>query len=140
MTLESWGKGKPDYYIPTIASRPVIVTTESEQVAWNQQRTYSIAGGAVAIDSFYTVPSGYTLSLGGGHIAVKDSCINVLRLVTPSTNLIGEFRFDVQGNLTMSGLAGQEITEGETLTAYIFNNDSIQSDFSLALSGVLSKS
>jgi len=139
MALESWGKGKPDYFVPTITSRPVIVDEELEQVAWSEQRTYSIAAGAVAIDSFYTVPAGYRLSMGGGHIAVRDSCINALRLTTPDENLIGEFRFDVQGNLTMSSLAGQEISENVTLTVYIFNNDSMQSDFSLALSGVLSR-
>jgi len=102
-------------------------------------KPYTITAGGTTIDSFYTVPAGYILSLGGGYISVKDSCINKLRLVTPTDELVGDFRFDFQGNLSFAALTGQEITQGTTITAYIYNNDVLESEFSLTLSGVLDK-
>ena len=122
-----------------ITSRPVVIDTQLEQIKMNTDKRFTIAAGGTAIDNFYTVPAGYKLALGGGYISVKDSCINKLRIVIPSQELIGDFRYDMRGDLTMTALAGQEISENTTITVYIFNNDSIESEFSLLLSGVLSR-
>jgi len=139
MTVKSWGKGRPDFYSDVISSRPVIATVQNTQARMLTQASYEVATGAVAIVSFYTVPDGYNLALGGGYISVKDSCINKLRLVTGTEELIGDFRFDMRGDLAMSALAGQQVPENTTITAYIYNNDVISSEFSLQLSGVLTK-
>lgn len=139
MTVKSWGKGRPDYMKAVLTSRPVVIDTQLEQIRSLIYKTYTIAAGASAIDNIYTVPAGYNLQLGGGYISVKDSCINKLRITTPQLELVGDFRYDMQGDLSMTSLAGQEISENTVLTAYVFNNDSIESDFSLLVSGVLTR-
>ncbi|GAG88994.1 unnamed protein product [marine sediment metagenome] len=45
----------------------------------------------------------------------------------------------MRGDLPMTALAGQVISAGMTITAYVFNNDTLLSEFSLLLSGVLTK-
>lgn len=137
--IDPWGAGKPDYYVPTIASRPVVVDEQLEQVKWIANETYSIAARAVAISDIYTVPTGYSLSFGGGHISVKDSCINNLRLLAGSESLIGDFRYDMRGDFIMTSLSGQVISAGTTITAYVYNNDTLTSEFSLTATGVLTR-
>ena len=122
-----------------IASRPVVIDTESEQIRVIIHKRYTIAAGASAISAFYTVPAGYKFAVGGGYISVKDSCIHKLRLVIPNLELIGDFRYDMRGDLSMTALAGQDISEDTPITAYIFNNSPIESDFSLLVSGVLTR-
>ena len=122
-----------------ISSPPVIVDKQLTQVKWLISEEYSIGAGAVAIDEVYTVPEGYSLSFGGGYISVIDSCINNLRLVADVESLIGNFRFDMRGNFVMTSSSGQVLNAGTVLTAYVFNNDTLISEFSLTLTGVLSK-
>lgn len=102
-------------------------------------KRYTIAAGGATIDDFYTIPTGYSLAIGGGYISVKDSCINQLRITADNIPLVGDYRFDMRGDLSMTSLAGQDISAGTTLVVYIFNNDSIESEFSMLLSGVLNK-
>jgi len=135
MTVKSWGKGRPDYYKAAISSRPQVL--EDSQVKWTQTTAYTINAGSVVIDTFYTIPDGYTLELGGGFVSCTESCINKLRLVTDSLELIGDFRFDVQGIIMFSATAGQTVPSGETITAYVYNNDALTATFSLTFSGVL---
>lgn len=139
MSVKSWGKGRPDYMKAVIASRPVVIDAQLEQINMIIHKRFTIAAGGSAIDNFYTVPAGYNLALGGGHISVKDSCINKLRVVTANQELIGDFRYDMRGDFAMTSLAGQEISAGTILIAYIFNNDAIESQFSLVITGVLSR-
>lgn len=137
--LESWGRGKPDYYKPVISSRPQIITESATQIKWTQTTAYVVNAQGVAINNFYTIPAGYNLELGGGFISCKDSCINKLRLLASNTELVGDFRFDTQGVIMFSSTTGQQIAPSTTIIAYIYNNDTLTSDFSLTISGVLTK-
>jgi len=139
MAVKEWGTGKPDYYVLTISSRPVIVEEGDTQVKMLTHKRYTIAAGGAVIDDFYTVPAGYKLSIGGGFVSVKDSCINQLRIFNDDISLLGDYRFDMRGDLSMTSLAGQEILTGTVLEVYLFNNDAIESEFSLVISGVLNK-
>ena len=134
MPLDAWGAGSPDYYKPVISSRPQIL---DNQLKWAQSATYTVSAQAVSINSFYTVPEGYTLEIGGGFISCKDSCINKLRMVADGEELVGDFRFDIQGQISFSPSAGQTVAAGTEITIYIYNNDTLTSEFSLTLSGVL---
>lgn len=136
--VSSWGAGAPDYYKPVISSRPQIL--ENSQVKWAQSATYTVSAQAVSINSFYTVPAGYILEIGGGFISCRDSCINRLRIVANNEELVGDFRFDIQGMISFSPTAGQTVPAGTEIVIYIYNNDILTSEFSLTLSGVLVKS
>lgn len=133
--VSEWGVGRPDYYTPVISSRPQILT--DIQTKWAQSATYTVSAQAVSINSFYTVPEGYILEIGGGFISCRDSCINRLRIVANSEELVGDFRFDIQGAISFSPSAGQTVLAGTEIVIYIYNNDILTSEFSLTLSGVL---
>lgn len=132
--VENWGIGRPDFYGDVIASIPTIQET---QTAWKLQKAYTIALQSVETDTIYTVPEGHTLVFGGGSISVKDSCINKLQIFAPDS-IIGDFMFDMAGNITQP-LTNQTVTAGTDIIVYIYNNDTITSDFSLILSGVLNE-
>ena len=136
MSVKSWGSGRPDYYKTAISSRPQVV---ENQTKWQLHNTYTIGAQGSAIGTFYTIPDGYNLSFGGGYITANNSCINKLRLIAGNESLVGDFRYDVRGDMSTSPLAGQVLNENTVLTAYIWNNDSITSIFSLILTGVLEK-
>lgn len=139
MAVESWGKGKPDYYKPVISSRPVIVESESNQIQWVLNTNYTITSMGSIISTFYTVPIGYVLSLGMIDISASDSCINKLRILKDGT-MISEFKFDIRGELSMTNLTGQTLSAGQKLRVYIWNNNTIEDYFSVTISGFLSKS
>ena len=65
--------------------------------------------------------------------------IKLVKLQYNTEELIGDFRYDMRGDMPMTALAGQVISAGTTITAYVFNNDTLISEFSLLLSGVLTK-
>ena len=139
MTVEIWGKGKPDFYTATIPGRPVIVTAEDTQISWLQSTDYIISAQATATDEFYTIPAGYRLSLGGGFISSNMSCINKLRIISTSETVLGDFRFDIRGDMTANSFTGQGIVAGDVMTIYIYNNNTSEGKFTLTLSGVLDK-
>ena len=136
MSVKSWGSGRPDYYNTSISSRPQVV---ENQTKWQLHESYTIGAQGAAISTFYTVPDGYNLSFGGGYITADNSCINKLRLIAGNESLIGDFRYDVRGDISVSSLTGQVLAENTELIAYLWNNDSITSIFSLILTGVLEK-
>lgn len=85
---------------------------------------------------FYTVPSGKKLVLGGGFVSCNASCIqNICMVHTPG--IIGDFRYDVRGELIFTELSGQEVPTGHTITVYVFNNDSVERKFSITLTGFI---
>lgn len=137
MSVESWGKGRPDYYKPSLVSRPIVVESADRQIEWVLDRSYTIAGMAASIDTFYTVPSGYSLSLGMVDVSANESCINKIRILRNSV-LIGEFKFDMRGNLTMTDLSGQTLSAGDVLLAYVWNYNTVTDVFSVIISGILS--
>lgn len=135
MAVELWGHGKPDYFVPTISSRPSIIDIYQER--WLKKKTYTIAAISSIVDVFYTVPTGKKLSLGSCTVSSKNSAINNLTILADSEPLIYDFRFDVRGDLLLSSLSGQEIPEGDDITVYLYNNDTLEGEFALTLSGVL---
>jgi len=137
MTVKSWGTGRPDYYDQAIVSRPQIL--EDSQIKWLFQETYTIGALEHEDITIYTVPAGYNLSFGGGQITTANSCINMLRLFYGDESLIGDFRYDMSGDMLVSTFAGQTIAEGVALTGTIWNNDTLSSEFSLFLAGILEK-
>lgn len=136
MSVEQWGIGRPDYYKPSIVSRPIIVETADRQIEWVLDRSYTVTGMAASIDTFYTVPTGYSLSLGMIDISATESCINKIRILKNSV-LISEFKFDMRGYLTMTGLSGQTLSAGDILLAYVWNNNTITDIFTVVMSGIL---
>ena len=137
MPLESKGVGQPDFYIPTIPGRITTVTEKSTQVEWTQSTDYTITSEGSSIATFYTVPTGYKLMLGGGQISCQSSCIDRLRILYTSGTIIDGYRFDMRGDISFTDLTGHTIDAGEVITVYIYNNDSIESNFNLTLSGIL---
>ena len=139
MTVKEWGKGRPDYYVPTISSRPQTITQTGIQANWYLNKTYTVAGQATSIDTnFYTVTANKKLSLGMVDVSTRESCINKLRLYVGAT-LIAEFRFDMRGNLIFTSLSGQTLTAGQTIVAYIYNNDPVTAEFTLTISGIVER-
>jgi hypothetical protein len=96
----------------------------------------AIAAGAVAAIDAYEVPEGYQLHIGGAIITCNASCIQkVVMCHTPG--IIGDYLYDVKGELIFGDLSSTIIASGETLTIYIFNNDTVERDFSVTVVGVL---
>ncbi len=135
-TVETRGVGKPDYTPAVIASKPTIVEGQEEwsvQVAVN-----ALAGGTIYTEDVYEVPEGYRLNLGGLIITCSASCIQKLIIYTPG-KILGDYRYDMRGDLVFGDLSSAKMNAGETLTVYIYNNDSVPRDFSLSLMGVLER-
>jgi len=137
MTVKSWGTGRPDYYNQAVVSRPQVLKDSQEK--WQFQKTYAVGAQSALNISIYTIPIGYSLSFGGGQISTVNSCINMLQLLNGTESLIGDFRYDMSGDMIVSTLAGQQLLEGAILTGVISNNDSLASEFSVFLTGVLEK-
>lgn len=138
MTVESWGTGRPDYMKAVVSSRPSIVEQEETQIRWDYNNTYSISSQSSTSADIYTVPIGYKLALGLIDISANHSCMNKIRTLR-GTTLISEFEFDMRGNASLTPMTGQQLLAGEVLNIIIWNNDSIEVDFYLILSGVLER-
>jgi len=130
------GTGKPDFWKSAVVSRPEV--SPIVQLHWTLNKVYTISGFASIIDDFYTVPSGYDLQIGGGYVSCSEPGIHNVRLVA-TPGMIGDFRFDVRGDLILTSLAGQVVSENSTMTIYIWNNNPNECEFSLTLSGILFK-
>jgi len=137
MTVVSHGKGNPDFYVPTLPARPTTVDIKNTQVEWTQSTDYTITSEGSSIATFYTVPSGYKLMIGGGQISCQSSCIDRLRVLSTNSTIIDGYRFDMRGDIVFTDLTGHTIAAGEVITVYIYNNDSIQANFNLTMSGIL---
>ena len=137
MTVADWGSGRPDYYSPTISSRPALVSEEQEQ--WTLNKVYNIAGFASSLDAFYTVPADFDLVLGGGYISCNNSVINKLRILSGSTIIIGDFRYDMRADIILTSLSGQNVPTETVLNVYLWNNANIESEISVTLSGILER-
>ena len=136
MTVESWGAGRPDYMKAVISSRPSIIEQEGTQIKWDYTNTYAISSESSTTATVYTVPSDYNLALGLIDISADNSCINKLRVLRGTTTIV-EFQFDMHGHTPLTPMTGQQLTEGENLNIEIWNNDSVEVNFVLVLSGVL---
>lgn len=124
---------RPTFHKPTHPAKPSI---SPAQMKWTLNKTADVSPGGCLAVPFYTVPKGFKLTLGGGFVSCNASCIQNVRMVhTPG--IIGDFRFDVRGELLFTELSGQEIPAGHTITTYVFNNDSVERNFSITLTGFL---
>lgn len=139
MTVESWGTGKPDYYVPTAPGISSVIEKDDTQEEWNVTEDYVISSQTYVTDEFYTVPSGYKLSLGGGFISADKSCINKIKITKNGETILGDFRFDITGDIKVSSLNSQYVNAGETITVSIYNNNTSEGKFTLTLTGVLEK-
>lgn len=139
MTVSSWGKGSPDYYIPTKPGISSVIDDGDTQLNWLLSQEYVISAQSKEETAFYTVPEGYNLSLGGGSISSNLSCINKLRIISETETILGDFSFDVIGNIQGNALNASKIATGEVMTVTIWNNNTSEGKFNLTLSGVLIK-
>jgi len=138
MAVKEWGKGRPDYYKPTLPARPSIVRESDTQIGWRHSADYNVATWTTDSYNIYTVPAGYSLSLGILDISCDNSCINAFRLLADATEIM-EFKFDFNYALDMSSITGQDINEGQSIYVYITNNNVLNDKFYLTISGVLTK-
>lgn len=140
-TVPKRGTGRPDYSPIITTGKP---TVGKDQKKWELLVTRracdgnAIAAGSCATVSAYTVPSGYQLHIGGAVITCNASCLQkVIMAHTPG--IIGDYRYDVKGELIFGPLSSTIIGEGDTLTIYIYNLDEVARDFSITMIGVLEK-
>lgn len=139
MSVEPWGAGKPDYFVPTISSRPSIISESVTQEKWTQNTVYAIGGFSSAVQTFYTIPTGYLLQLGSAYVSANNSVINKMRLLDETNVILGDFRYDMRGDVSWSSLDGQSLSAGHSLIVYLWNNDADESEISLTISGVLER-
>lgn len=138
-TVVSKGRGRPDYTPAVTASKPVLVANQSKWEVLVTRRACDgnpLAGRTVAAVAAYTVPAGYQLILGGAVITCDVSCMQKVVMVhTPG--LIGDFRYDMRGDLLFTSLSSTIVDPLDTLTIYIYNLDTAERDFSVSMTGVL---
>lgn len=137
MTIEAWGAGKPDYFVPTVSTPPRIVEESTTQESWVQNTIFEVGGFGSVTNTFYTVPSGYNLSLNGGYISANTSVINRMRILDDSTVILGDYRYDMRGDINYP--SGQTILTGHNIYVYLWNNDNEEAEISVTLFGVLER-
>lgn len=125
---------------------PLITSTKpalaKNQKKWSLLVTYRqadgdpIAGNSVASVAAYTVPAGWRLHIGGAVISCNASCIQKV-VMTHTPGIIGDYRYDVKGELVFGPLSSTLLDPGDILTIYTYNNDTVYRDFSITVVGVL---
>lgn len=140
-TVPARGIGRPDYSPQVATSKPIVGLN---QVKWELLVTRrAVDGNAVPANSVvtvdaYTVPTGYQLHIGGAIITCNVSGIQKIVMVhTPG--IIGDYFYDVRGELLFGPLSSTLLDPGDTLTIYIYNNDTSARDFSVTIVGVLDR-
>lgn len=143
-TCPQEGIGRPDYTPAVTASKAVVV---SNQKKWSLLVTRKAADGNALAPGVETITitaatngnvDGWQLNMGGGVISCNVSCIQkVVMAHTPG--IVGDFRYDVRGDIIFGPLSSTAINPDEDLIIYLFNNDTVDRDFSISLVGVLEK-
>ncbi|MBA7615036.1 hypothetical protein ES703_22312 [subsurface metagenome] len=139
-TVAEGGVGRPDYAPQVAVSKPILT---SNQTHWSDLwTTQDDLGGRLDPGSLcvtmYTVPTGYRLHLGGGVVSCEASCIQNISLVcTPG--IIGDFRYDMRGDIVFGVTAASIIDEGDALMFILYNNDTVARHFSVSLIGTLER-
>ena len=133
--VEAEGVGRPAYMVAVTASKPAIVENQEQWTLQISQK--ALASGTYSTDT-YTVPEGYKLNLGGAIITCSSSCIQKLILYAPG-NALGDYLYDMRGDILFGALSSFVIAAGQMLTVYIYNNDSVARDFSLSMVGMLER-
>ena len=133
--------GRPDYSAEVAPGKSKIA---DDQVAWELLVTRrnvdanGIAAGSSSTVTAYTVPTGYQLHMGGGVITCNASCIQKV-VMTHTPGVIGDFMYDVRGQIQLGPHSSVILDAGDVLTIYIYNNDTVERDFSISLQGWLEK-
>lgn len=127
---------------------PPIYPVPSKEIIGRRQETWEllvtrravdgnpIPGGTCVTVQAYTVPTGKRLYIGGGVVSCNASCIQKI-VMTHTPGVIGDFRYDMQGSIVLNPLAATVVEPGNTVTIYIYNNDTAARDFSVSLVGML---
>lgn len=127
---------------------PAIYPVPAKEIIGRRQETYEVlitrresdgnalGAGEVATIEVLTVPSNKRLYLGGGIITCNASCIQKC-VMTHTPGVIGDYRYDMRGDIVLNPLSATIVAPGETLTVYIYNLDDVSRDFSLTLYGML---
>jgi len=128
-------KGTPDWMPGVLSTKPVVAIKDTMwEVLWTPNVP---AGDTVAVD-IYTVPVGYQLNIGGAVVTCEASCIQMVRMAhTPG--VIGDYRFDMKGDLIFGPMNATLLAAGDTLTVMVYNNDVADRDFSISIVGVLER-
>jgi len=124
-----------------------IVTSSPPRLAKNQKKfsllvTYRaadgdpIAGNSVESVAAYTVPAGWRLFIGGAVITCNISCIQKV-VMTHTPGIIGDFRYDMRGDLMFGILSSTLLDPADVLTIYTYNNHTDYADFSITIVGIL---
>ncbi len=142
-TVPKLGVGRPDYTPAVAASKPIVIVDQLKWALLVTRRSTDVPPNpippntVVEIDA-YTVPDNYELAMGGGVISCDVSCIQKVVMVhTPG--IVGDFLYDMRGDIIFGPLSSTIIKSGEHLMIYIYNNDDDDRDFSVSLVGVLEK-
>lgn len=143
-SVEKRGTGRPDYTPAVAASKPVVIVNQEKWTLLVTRR--AIDGNALApgVETI-VIPAatlgnvnGWQLNMGGGVISCNASCIQkVVMAHTPG--IIGDYRYDVRGDIVFGPLSSTVITENNDLFIFLYNNDVVHRDFSVSLVGVLEK-
>lgn len=125
---------------------PTAITTKPSlsvaQKSWSTLVNYRHADGdpvegrASVSVAAYTVETGFNLLLGGMIATCNGSCLQ--RVVLESTSsLLGDFWFDMRGEVIFGALSSTVLAPAAVLTVYIYNYDTVYRDFSVEIYGVL---
>lgn len=141
---EALGIGRPDFTPAVTTSKAVVIENQEK---WSLLVTRRAVDGN-ALDpgvEEIVIPAadvgnvnGYQLNMGGGVITCNVSGIQrVVMCHTPG--IVGDFRYDVRGDIIFGPLSSTICNPDEDLTIYLYNNDVEPRDFSISLVGVLEK-
>ena len=128
--------GRPDYTPEVAVSKPIVGVLQNRwSVLWTPT---AVAADSMVQSDLYTVPDGYRLHIGASIITCSASIIQMVRMVhTPG--IIGDYRYDVKGELIFGPDSATVLEAGDTLTVYVFNNDVVPRDFSVSMTGVVER-
>lgn len=105
-------------------------------VTYRQADGDPIAGNSVEGVAAYTVPAGWYLHIGGAIITCNASCVQKV-VMTHTPGIIGDYRYDMKGELVFGPLSSTLLDPADVLTIYTYNNDTVYRDFSITVVGVL---
>jgi len=149
MKIESFvvaqtGVGRPDYTPAVVSSKASVVENQKK---WSLLVTRRAADGDALPPGVETIVipaatngnvNGWQLNMGGGVITCNVSSIQkVVMCHTPG--IIGDFLYDVRGDIIFGPLSSTVIDPDEDMTIYLYNQDIADRDFSISLVGVLEK-
>jgi len=122
-----------------IISKPVLSVNQAAFALLVTRRASDgnpIAGRTCAVVPAYTVPANYQLCIGGAVITCSHSCIQKV-VMTHTPGIVGDYRYDMKGEIFFTDMSSTILAAAQTLTMYIYNNDTEPRDFSITVVGIL---